>query len=141
LWLLIKTLQVQQVWAAALDVTRSHEPLPRLLRFSWSMPNVSLTPHTAVEHGPTKTNVIDLLIETLERLWRGEKTLSHQVTLAAYFFSLACCCVLWLRLLRRRRRWALRPALAVDCEAAAARDAALVDCCGCGGGARMRLLL
>jgi D-2-hydroxyacid dehydrogenase (NADP+) len=45
----------------------------------WSMPNVIITPHTAGETGRYEANVIDLLEENLERLWRGEMQLRNQV--------------------------------------------------------------
>jgi phosphoglycerate dehydrogenase-like enzyme len=74
---LIKTLQGDKIWAAALDVTVD-EPLPASSPL-WSMPNVFITPHTAGETRAYEDNVIDILIENLERLWRGEKTLRNQV--------------------------------------------------------------
>jgi phosphoglycerate dehydrogenase-like enzyme len=43
------------------------------------MPNVFITPHTAGETRAYEDNVLDILMENLERLWRGEKTLRNQV--------------------------------------------------------------
>ena len=43
------------------------------------MPNVLITPHTAGETRRYEDNVIDLLMENLERLWRGETALRNQV--------------------------------------------------------------
>ena len=43
------------------------------------MPNVLITPHTAGETQRYEDNVIDILLENLERLWRGELTLRNQV--------------------------------------------------------------
>ena len=74
---LIKTLQGNRIWAAALDVTVD-EPLPASSPL-WSMPNVFITPHTGGETRAYEDNVIDILIENLDRLWRGEKTLRNQV--------------------------------------------------------------
>jgi phosphoglycerate dehydrogenase-like enzyme len=36
------------------------------------LPNVLITPHTAGETRRYEDNVIDLLLENLERLWRGD---------------------------------------------------------------------
>jgi D-2-hydroxyacid dehydrogenase (NADP+) len=74
---LIKTLQGNRIWAAALDVTVD-EPLPASSPL-WSMPNVFITPHTGGETRAYEDNVIDILIENLDRLWRGETTLRNQV--------------------------------------------------------------
>jgi phosphoglycerate dehydrogenase-like enzyme len=43
------------------------------------MPNVLITPHTAGETRRYEDNVLDLLMENLERLWRRETTLRNQV--------------------------------------------------------------
>ena len=45
----------------------------------WAMPNVLITPHTAGETRRYEDNVIDLLLENLDRLWRGESALKNQV--------------------------------------------------------------
>jgi D-2-hydroxyacid dehydrogenase (NADP+) len=74
---LIKTMEGNGIWAAALDVT-AEEPLPAASPL-WSMPNVFITPHTAGETRAYEDNVIDILIENLDRLWRGEATLRNQV--------------------------------------------------------------
>ena len=74
---LIRTMQANKIWAAALDVTVD-EPLPAASPL-WSMPNVFITPHTAGETRAYEDNVLDILMENLERLWRGEKTLRNQV--------------------------------------------------------------
>ncbi|MBN9563087.1 MAG: D-2-hydroxyacid dehydrogenase [Alphaproteobacteria bacterium] len=62
---------------AALDVTRD-EPLPDTSPL-WRLPNAFITPHTAGETRRYEDNVLDLLMDNLERLWRGETTLSNQV--------------------------------------------------------------
>ena len=45
----------------------------------WAMPNVLITPHTAGETQRYEDGVIDLLLENLDRLWRGETTLVNQI--------------------------------------------------------------
>ena len=74
---LIKTMEGNKIWAAALDVT-AEEPLPAASPL-WTLPNVFVTPHTAGETRAYEDNVIDILIENLDRLWRGEATLRNQV--------------------------------------------------------------
>ncbi|MBU8872183.1 D-2-hydroxyacid dehydrogenase [Reyranella sp. MMS21-HV4-11] len=74
---LIKTMEANKIWAAALDVT-AEEPLPAASPL-WTLPNVFITPHTAGETRAYEDNVIDILIENLDRLWRGEATLRNQV--------------------------------------------------------------
>jgi D-2-hydroxyacid dehydrogenase (NADP+) len=74
---LIATMQAGRIWAAALDVT-ADEPLPASSPL-WAMPNVFITPHTAGETRAYEDNVLDILMENLDRLWRDEKTLRNQV--------------------------------------------------------------
>ena len=74
---LIQTMEAGRIWAAALDVT-AEEPLPAASPL-WTMPNVFITPHTAGETRAYEDNVIDILIENLDRLWRGDATLRNQV--------------------------------------------------------------
>ena len=74
---LIATMKAGKIWAAGLDVTVD-EPLPENSPL-WTMPNVFITPHTAGETRAYEDNVIDILIENLDRLWRDEKTLRNQV--------------------------------------------------------------
>jgi len=74
---LIKTMEGNKIYAAALDVT-AEEPLPASSPL-WTLPNVFITPHTAGETRAYEDNVIDVLIENLDRLWRGEATLRNQV--------------------------------------------------------------
>ena len=66
---LIRALQEGRLPAAALDVT-CEEPLPASSPL-WTMPNVLITPHTAGETQAYEDNVIDILLENLDRLWRG----------------------------------------------------------------------
>lgn len=74
---LIEALQERRIAAAGLDVT-VEEPLPASSPL-WTMPNVLLTPHTAGETQRYEDAVIDILLENLERLWRGETNLRNQV--------------------------------------------------------------
>ncbi|MBI5721314.1 MAG: D-2-hydroxyacid dehydrogenase [Burkholderiales bacterium] len=74
---LIEALAQQRIAGAALDCVWE-EPLPATSAL-WGMPNVLITPHTAGETRRYEDNVIDLLLENLERLWRGEVVLKNQV--------------------------------------------------------------
>lgn len=74
---LIATMKAGKIWAAGLDVTVD-EPLPESSPL-WAMPNVLITPHTAGETRAYEDNVLDILMENLDRLWRDEKTLRNQV--------------------------------------------------------------
>jgi phosphoglycerate dehydrogenase-like enzyme len=74
---LLRALAENRIAAAGLDVTRE-EPLPATSPL-WAMPNVLITPHTAGETQRYEDGVIDLLLENLERLWRGETTLINEV--------------------------------------------------------------
>src|SRR5215467_1293974 len=67
----------KRIAGAALDCVWD-EPLPATSAL-WSVPNVLITPHTAGETRRYEDNVIDLLLENLERLWRGEAALRNQV--------------------------------------------------------------
>ncbi len=66
-----------RIAGAALDCTEA-EPLAADSPL-WAMPNVLITPHTAGETRRYEDNVIDLLLENLDRLWRGESGLKNQV--------------------------------------------------------------
>jgi len=66
----------KRIAGAALDCVWD-EPLPATSAL-WSVPNVLITPHTAGETRRYEDNVIDLLLENLERLWRGEAVLKNQ---------------------------------------------------------------
>ena len=73
---LTEALGQNRIAGAALDCVWE-EPLPATSSL-WGMPKVLITPHTAGETRRYEDNVIDLLLENLERLWRGEATLKNQ---------------------------------------------------------------
>ena len=72
---LIQALQSGAIAQAALDCVWE-EPLPESSPL-WDVPNLFLTPHTAGETQKYEDNVIDLLLENLDRLWRGETVLKN----------------------------------------------------------------
>ena len=74
---LLAALADGRVRAAALDCFHD-EPLPAESAF-WALPNVLVTPHTAGETMRYEENVVDVLGDNLERLWRGEAALRNQV--------------------------------------------------------------
>jgi D-2-hydroxyacid dehydrogenase (NADP+) len=74
---LIAALEDGTIAAAGIDCTRE-EPLPAASPL-WSHQNVLLTPHTAGETRRYEDGVIDLLLDNLERLWRGETVLRNQI--------------------------------------------------------------
>jgi D-2-hydroxyacid dehydrogenase (NADP+) len=74
---LIKALQEKRIAGAGIDVT-VEEPLPASSPL-WAMRNVLITPHTAGETQRYEDAVIDILLENLDRLWRGEATIKNQV--------------------------------------------------------------
>jgi D-2-hydroxyacid dehydrogenase (NADP+) len=74
---LIAALAAGQIAGAALDCA-DPEP-PAAASPLWHMPNVFLTPHTGGETTRYETNVIEILMENLDRLWRGETDLRNQV--------------------------------------------------------------
>jgi D-2-hydroxyacid dehydrogenase (NADP+) len=73
---LVEALQAGRIAGAALDCVWE-EPLPATSAL-WSVPNVLITPHTAGETRRYEDNVIDLLLENLGRMWRGETALKNQ---------------------------------------------------------------
>lgn len=74
---LLAALKDGKLAAAALDCVRE-EPLPASSPL-WSAENVLITPHTAGETRRYEDNILDLLTENLDRLWRGEATLRNQI--------------------------------------------------------------
>jgi len=74
---LIAALADGRVRAAALDCF-PEEPLPPKSPF-WSLPNVLVTPHTAGETERYEKNVVDILMDNIERLLRGDTALRNEV--------------------------------------------------------------
>jgi D-2-hydroxyacid dehydrogenase (NADP+) len=74
---LVEALAAGQIAGAGIDVT-AEEPLSPSSPL-WAMEQVLITPHTAGETRRYEDNVIDLLLENLDRLWRGETQLRNQV--------------------------------------------------------------
>ncbi len=74
---LIAALAAGKIRGAALDVT-VEEPLPPASPF-WTMPNVIVTPHSAGETVRYEDRVIDLLIDNVGRLQRGETALANGI--------------------------------------------------------------
>ena len=74
---LVAALEAGGIAGAALDCT-DPEP-PEASSPLWTMPNVLITPHTGGETRQYEANVNEILIENLERMWRGETTLRNQV--------------------------------------------------------------
>ena len=74
---LIAALEAGRIAAAGIDVTHE-EPLAHTSPL-WTMPNVLLTPHTAGETRRYEDNVLDIMMENIERLWRGETKLRNEV--------------------------------------------------------------
>jgi len=74
---LIAALEAGRIAGAALDCT-VEEPLPESSPL-WGFDNVLITPHTAGETRRYEDNVLDVLLENLDRLGRGETKLKNQV--------------------------------------------------------------
>ena len=74
---LIGALQKGEIAGAGIDTTVD-EPLSTE-SVLWDLSNVILTPHTAGETQSYEENVLDILLENLDRLWRGEEELYNQI--------------------------------------------------------------
>ncbi len=74
---LLEALGQQRIAGAALDCAWE-EPLTATSPL-WTMPNVLITPHVAGETRRYEENVIDVLMENLDRQWRGETVLRNQI--------------------------------------------------------------
>ena len=74
---LIEALAARRLAGAALDVTVDEPPPPSSPL--WSMEQVLITPHTAGETRHYEDNVIEILRDNLDRLWRGEPALRNQI--------------------------------------------------------------
>jgi len=73
---LVEALNQKRIAGAALDCVWE-EPLPATSPL-WGAHNVLITPHTSGETRRYEDKVIELLLENLERLWRGETVLRNQ---------------------------------------------------------------
>jgi len=74
---LVEALAGKRIAAAGIDCT-VEEPLPAYSPL-WALDNALITPHTAGETRRYEDNVIDLLLENLERIWRGETLLRNHI--------------------------------------------------------------
>ena len=74
---LIAALRSGGIAGAALDVV-AEEPLPASSPL-WTMPGVLVTSHLGGETRRYEDNVVEVLMENLNRLWRGETALRNQV--------------------------------------------------------------
>jgi phosphoglycerate dehydrogenase-like enzyme len=74
---LLSALRERRIAGAGLDHFID-DPLPPASPF-WDLDNVIITPHTAGETRKYEENVIDILLENLARIERGDATLLHQV--------------------------------------------------------------
>jgi phosphoglycerate dehydrogenase-like enzyme len=74
---LIAALEKRQIAGAGIDVT-VEEPLPAASPL-WGMAHVIVTPHTGGETRRYEDRVIDLLLENVARLSRGESQLVNQI--------------------------------------------------------------
>jgi phosphoglycerate dehydrogenase-like enzyme len=74
---LVAALQAGRIAGAAVD-TSDPEPLPAQSPL-WAMANALITPHTAGETRKYEANVIAILMDNLDRLWRGETVLRNGV--------------------------------------------------------------
>jgi D-2-hydroxyacid dehydrogenase (NADP+) len=74
---LIAALADRRIAGAGIDCA-VEEPLPASSPL-WALDNAIITPHTAGETRRYEDNLIDLLLDNLGRLWRGEAELRNQV--------------------------------------------------------------
>jgi len=74
---LVEALAVRRIAGAGIDVT-VEEPLAPESPL-WGMEHALITPHTAGETRRYEDNVIEILRDNLDRLWRGEAQLRNQV--------------------------------------------------------------
>ena len=74
---LTRALETGLIAGAGIDVT-VEEPLPPSSPL-WTARSAFITPHTAGETRQYENNVLDILQQNLESLWRGEITLQNQI--------------------------------------------------------------
>ena len=73
----LEALKNKRIAGAAIDVT-AEEPLPPTSPL-WAADDLFITPHTAGETRRYEDNVIDILLENLDRLWRNDGALRNQI--------------------------------------------------------------
>ena len=74
---LIEALATRRIAGAGTDVT-ADEPMAPSSPL-WAMEQVLITPHTAGETRRYEDNVIEILLDNLGRLWRGDVQLRNQI--------------------------------------------------------------
>lgn len=74
---LVEALAAHRIAGAGIDVTVEDPLAPNSPL--WALEHVLLTPHTAGETRRYEDNVIEILRDNLDRLWRGEAQLRNQV--------------------------------------------------------------
>jgi len=74
---LVAALRDGRLAGAAVDCTDPEPPAPDSPL--WGLPNLLITPHTAGETRKYEANVIEILLENLDRLWRGDAVLRNGV--------------------------------------------------------------
>ena len=74
---LVKALSAGEIAGAAIDVT-VEEPLGPASPL-WNIEAALITPHTAGETRRYEDNVLDILEDNLDRLWRGDAALRNQI--------------------------------------------------------------
>jgi phosphoglycerate dehydrogenase-like enzyme len=74
---LIEALTTHRIAGAGIDVT-AEDPLAPSSPL-WAMEHVLITPHAAGETRRYEDNVIEILLDNLGRLWRGEAQLRNQI--------------------------------------------------------------
>ena len=74
---LIEALRTHRIAGAGLDHFWE-DPLPPQSPL-WDLDNAIITPHTGGETQKYESNVIDILLENLDRLWHGEARLQNEV--------------------------------------------------------------
>ena len=74
---LVKALTEKRIAGAGIDVA-VEEPLAASSPL-WALSSAFITPHTGGETCKYEDNVLDILQDNLNRLWRGEVTLRNQI--------------------------------------------------------------
>jgi len=74
---MVRALRDRAIAGAAIDVT-AEEPLPAASPL-WNLSNTLITPHTAGETRRYEDGVLDILVDNLNRIWRGEPALRNEI--------------------------------------------------------------